>query len=84
MILTELLYLTRPRSPQNPVSVEYSRLDTYVQSACSVCVKCQILFLMQFCDSILDCKQLVDVKLKLGSVLWLFCTYMPRLFANGI
>ncbi|XP_044329430.1 uncharacterized protein [Triticum aestivum] len=39
MTLTELLYLTWPRSPQNPVSVEYSRLDTYLQSACSVCVR---------------------------------------------
>ncbi|KAM3329712.1 hypothetical protein ACQJBY_026634 [Aegilops geniculata] len=36
--LTELLYLTWPRSPQNPVSVEHSWLDTYLQSACSVCV----------------------------------------------
>lgn len=39
MTLTELLYLTWPRSPQNPVSIEYSRLDTYLQSACSVCVR---------------------------------------------
>uniref|UniRef100_A0A8R7U9N0 Uncharacterized protein n=1 Tax=Triticum urartu TaxID=4572 RepID=A0A8R7U9N0_TRIUA len=39
MTLMELLYLTWPRSPQNPVSIEYSRLDTYLQSACSVCVR---------------------------------------------
>ncbi|KAM3230219.1 hypothetical protein ACQJBY_060798 [Aegilops geniculata] len=39
MTLTELLYLTWPRSPQNPVSVEYSQLHTYLQSACSVCVR---------------------------------------------
>jgi len=94
MTLTELLYLTWPRSPQIPVSVEYSRLDTYLLSACSVCVRYTVgkhhnasVRSCSWCNFVTlfwTVKQLVDVKLKLGSVLWLFCTYMPRLFANGI